>query len=241
MGLTGPDGPLAAAVFALLGNDPRFLVDADGRWSLAAAPEAFGPDLDDASFAVVDVETTGGSYSAGHRITEIAVVEVRGGQIVDEYATLVNPGRHIPPFITRLTSIDHAMVRDAPYFDQIADEVHRRLEGRVFVAHNAAFDWGFVTSSLAEATGAIPEVDRVCTVRLARRYVPELRRRNLDAVTAYFGLEVQGRHRAAGDALATAQVLLRILDRVRDQGLATLDALRPVRTAPPEPSAPGTT
>jgi len=106
-----------------------------------------GGTLNDVSFAVVDVETTGGSYSQGHRVTEIAVVELRGGKIVDEYSTLVNPGRYIPSFIQKLTSITDEMVCSAPYFDEIADEVHRRLEGRVFVAHNAAFDQGFLNQA----------------------------------------------------------------------------------------------
>lgn len=239
MGLSGPDGPLSAAVFALLGDDPRFCVDGEGCWSLSPVFDGNGGTLNDVSFAVVDVETTGGSYSQGHRVTEIAVVELRGGKIVDEYSTLVNPGRYIPSFIQKLTSITDEMVCSAPYFDEIADEVHRRLEGRVFVAHNAAFDWGFVASQLAEATGEVPDTPRLCTVRLTRRFVPELRRRNLDAVTAYFGVDIHGRHRATGDAIATARVLHRILDRAEGEGIATLDALNPTRDAPVTPPDPG--
>ena len=95
------------------------------------------------------------------------------------------------------------MVWAAPHFDHIAGELHDRLEGRVFVAHNAAFDWRFVSTELSEAMGQVPDVARLCTVRLTRTLVPRLRRRNLDAVSAHFEVVIHQRHRAYGDALAT--------------------------------------
>jgi len=222
--LSGHPGAASAAVFQLLGSDPRFRVDAQGIWSL---DEASGSDqsLAELSYVVVDVETTGGSFARGDRITEIAAVEVRGGVVVDEFQTLLNPGRSIPPMITRITGIDDRMVAGAPYFDHVADEVMRRVDGRVFVAHNAAFDWGFVSGELLQARGDVPGVPRLCTVRMARALVPELRRRNLDAVTRHFGVEVSDRHRAYGDALATAKVLMCLLDEAGAKGLADLPAL----------------
>lgn len=225
LGLSGHAGAAAAAVFQLLGGDPRFQVDRDGVWSLDPDLAPLGASLDEVGFAVVDVETTGGGVEYGHRITEIAIVEVRGGTIVDEYQTLVNPGRRIPPGVTALTGISDAMVAGAPFFEDVAEEVRRHLEGRVFVAHNVAFDWGFVAGELVRTTGDAPELVRMCTVRMVRRLVPSLRHRNLDVVTRHFGVHIHARHRAHGDALATARVLLRLLDEARGRGLDDVAAL----------------
>ena len=118
------------------------------------------------------------------------------------------------------------MVSSEPFFDHIAGDVLERLEGRIFVAHTMRFDWSFVSRQLAEAIGEIPDVERICTVQMARRLVPRLRRRNLDAVTRHFGIDVEDRHRAHGDALATARVLIRLLDEASRQGLSDLHSLR---------------
>lgn len=225
LGLSGHDGAASAAVFQLLGTDPRFHVDAQGMWSLDRALRPLGAPLSDVAFAVVDVETTGQASWGGHRIIEIAIVEVRGGAIVDEFQTLVNPGQGVPRAITALTGIRPEMVRQAPYFEHVAEEVERRLAGRVFVAHNAGFDWAFVSAELARANADVPAVSRLCTVRMCRRLVPQLRHRNLDVVSRHFGIEIHDRHRAYGDALATARVLLRLLDEASGRGIEDLPTL----------------
>jgi DNA polymerase III epsilon subunit family exonuclease len=224
LGLSGNPGAASAAVFTLLGSDARFLVDNEGVWSMAGPGP--GTPLADLRYAVVDVETTGGTYGGGHRMTEIAIYEVRGGVVEDEYRSLVNPGRAIPYRIEMLTGIDNRMVSSAPFFDQIAIDVFDRLDGRVFVAHNVRFDWGWVSRQLAEAIGDVPSVERLCTVQMARRLLPRLRRRNLDAVARHYGIDVGDRHRAHGDALATARILIRLLDEASRQGLCDLHALR---------------
>jgi DNA polymerase III epsilon subunit family exonuclease len=224
LGLTGNPGAASAAVFTLLGSDPRFQVDGEGVWSMAGPGP--GAPLSELRYAVVDVETTGGHYLRGHRMTDIAIYEVRGGVVEDEYRSLINPGRTIPSQIEVLTGITNGMVSSAPFFDHIAADVLERLEGRIFVAHNVRFDWGFVSQQLVEDIGEAPEVDRLCTVQMARRLVPRLRRRNLDAVTRHFGIDITDRHRAHGDALATARVLIRLLDEAGRQGLTDLHALR---------------
>ncbi len=229
LSLEGHPGAAAAAVFSLLGRDDRFSVDEDGNWSMVPGTLRLGAGLRELSYAVVDVETTGGKYERGHRITEVAIVEVRNGTIVDEFHTLINPGRRVPARIAHLTGISDGMLINAPYFDDVAEEVHRRLEGRVFVAHNVAFDWGWLSNHLGDALGMVPEVERLCTVRLARRLLPELRRRNLDALTEFFRIPIHDRHRAYGDALATARVLLRLLDMADGIGIADLHALRAIR------------
>ena len=226
LGLSGHDGAASAVVFQLLGADPRFVVDSDGIWQLDRGLAPFGAPLTDVPFAVVDVETTGRGSWLGHRIIEIAIVEVRAGSIVDEYETLVNPGQRIPPGIVALTGITTEMLEQAPYFDHVADEIDRRIDGRVFVAHNATFDWSFVSSELLGAVGDAPAVPRLCTVRMCRRLVPELRHRNLDVVSRHFGVEIHARHRAYGDALATARILIRLLDEASGRGIEDLSTLQ---------------
>jgi len=226
LGLSGHAGAASAAVFQLLGTDPRFEVDGDGNWSLDPALAPFGAPLSEVRFAVVDVETTGGASWRGHRIIDISIVEVNAGRITEEYETLVNPGQRVPPGIVSLTGITTDMVASAPYFEHISDEVFRRLQGRVFVAHNATFDWGFVSAELVRAGGEAPEVPSLCTVRMARRLVPQLRRRNLDVLCRHFGVKIHARHRAHGDALATARVLLRLLDEASGRGIDDLTTLQ---------------
>lgn len=169
-------------------------------------------------YVVVDVETTGGPASRGHRITEVAAVRLHGdGQVVEEFSSLVNPGRPIPPPISALTRITSEMVHRAPPFALVADEVRRLLAGAVFVAHNAAFDWRFVSHELRLAAGVLPDIPLLCTVRLARRVVPEVASRSLDALSEYFGVENVARHRAYGDARATAAVFRRLLERLAER------------------------
>ena len=225
LGLDGHAGAASAAVFQLLGGDPRFLVDGEGVWRLDPAVAPLGVPLSEVSFQVVDVETTGGGQFYGHRITDFAAVEVVGGEIVDEYQTLVNPGRRIPAAITALTGITDDMVAAAPYFEHVADGIAERLQGSVFVAHNVAFDWGFVSGELVRTLGDAPAVPRICTVRMVRRLAPTLRRRNLDVVTRHFGVKIHERHRAYGDALATARVFIRLLDEAMGRGIEDLATL----------------
>jgi len=225
MGLTGHAGAASKAVVSLLSGDARFQVDDRGHWSLAAGAVPVGQPLRSLSYAVVDLETTGGPFSRGHRITEIAIIQVRSGRVEETWQTLVQPGRPVPPSVFRLTGISDQLLAGAPYFDDIAHEVDARLRGRVFVAHNVGFDWGFLSKQLGESSGVVPTVSRLCTVRMAKRLVPELRRRSLDYLADHFEIPIFERHRAYGDALATARVLVRLLDRAERMGLTDLFAL----------------
>lgn len=181
--------------------------------------------LHELAFAVVDVETTGTSPAHGDRITEIAIVTVGRGEITHVYEQLVNPGRFIPPMITALTHISDEMVRKAPVFPELAEGVRSTLMDKVFVAHNARFDWGFVSAELERADGFPLQGPSICTIRLSKALLPELPRRSLDSVTRYLGIEVSNRHRAAGDAVATAQLLLRLLDVAADRGVEQWEQL----------------
>ena len=229
-----PGAPKVVAehmVQALLGERTEFVRDVDGRWRLverAHAPYTHVPDRrDDArsphadlltlDYAVVDVETTGTRSWAGDRITEIAVVTVRGGVVAETFETLVNPERSIPPFVTRLTNISWDMVKNAPRFRDICDDVLSAMNGAIFVAHNAQFDWRFVSAEVERATGRQLDGRRLCTVRLARKLLPGLRSRRLDSVAMYYGVRITARHRAGGDAVATAKILLRLLHDARSR------------------------
>ncbi|HEV2146206.1 MAG TPA: exonuclease domain-containing protein [Longimicrobiaceae bacterium] len=224
LGISGDPRAAAGAVFALLGTDPRFTVSPEGVWSLGAAalPRRL---LREERFVVVDVETTGGAPGSGHRVTEIAAVCVEGGEIRETFSTLVNPGRRIPSMIVSLTGITDRMVADAPRFGQVADRVLPLLEGRVFVAHNAPFDWRFVCAELERATGMLPVGRQLCTVKLARKLLPQLPSRSLDGLALYYGLEIESRHRALDDAVATAKVLLRFLDVLEERGVVDWDGM----------------
>jgi DNA polymerase-3 subunit epsilon len=156
---------------------------------------------------------------------------VQNGVATPVFDTLINPERPIPPAIVALTQITWEMVKHAPRFSDVCDQLLGVLEGNVFVAHNALFDWRFLSMEIERVTRRPLEGRRLCTVRLARKLVPQLRRRNLDSVTNYFGIDIGARHRAGGDALATAQVLLRLLDAARDRGCTTVDDLERLSSA----------
>ncbi|MGH7508181.1 MAG: 3'-5' exonuclease [Gemmatimonadales bacterium] len=230
LGLMGaPPAICDRVAIALLGADPRVRQLADGRWALV--PEAQGsPLLDDCAFAVVDVETTGMRAVMGDRITEIAVAVVHGERREIVFESLVNPERPIPRAICAITNITDQMVRDAPRFTELAEGLLAALGGRVFVAHNARFDWNFVSAELQRSQALTLDGSRLCTVRLARRLVKGVRSCGLDNLCRFFGFHNGARHRAAGDALVTAELLCRLLALAREEGARTLQDLALIET-----------
>ncbi|HEU5217579.1 MAG TPA: 3'-5' exonuclease [Gemmatimonadales bacterium] len=210
---------------ALLGADPRVSRTPDGAWSLVAAARG-APMIDECAFAVVDIETTGmRSRRLDDRITEIAVVLLCGERRELIFESLVNPGRPIPGLVSSITGITDQMVRAAPRFEEICDRLLDVLAGRIFVAHNARFDWGFVSSELRRARDLRLDGPRLCTVRLARRLVPAAESCSLGALSYHFAFENPARHRAAGDAMVTAQLLHRLMGLARETGARTLTDL----------------
>ncbi len=155
--------------------------------------------------ACVDLETTGG-HAARDRVIEAGIVLLEDGAITGEYSTLVNPGVRIPYAIQQFTGISEAMVAEAPPFAEIAEELRARLEGRLFVAHNVRFDYGFLCSEFARL-GRRFRAPVLCTVRLSRALTPDQRGHNLDAVMARHGIGCSARHRALGDARVLAEFL----------------------------------
>lgn len=159
----------------------------------------------DAPLAIVDLETTG-AHPVHDRVTEVAVIEVEDGEVRGEWSTLVNPECAIPGAIQALTGITNEMVAGAPTFGRLAQDLHERLAGRVLVAHNARFDYGFLRHEFARA-GLDFRAKTLCTVKLSRRLYPEHARHNLDSLIARHGLACRDRHRALGDAEAVWQFL----------------------------------
>ena len=155
--------------------------------------------------ACVDLETTGGTAES-HRIIEVGIVLLDGGVVVEQWSSLVDPGRRIPPSIEAFTGITNDMVAGAPSFAELREEVRRRLAGRLFVAHNARFDYGFVRSEFRRL-GERFAAPVLCTVRLSRALHDAPGRHNLDALIERHGLECADRHRALGDAAVLPPLL----------------------------------
>jgi DNA polymerase-3 subunit epsilon len=183
--------------------------------------------------ACVDLETTGG-HALRDRVIEAGIVLLRDGQVVEEYSTLVNPGVRIPQVIQQFTGITEAMVADAPRFAAVADELLSRLEGRLFIAHNARFDYGFLRSEFRRL-GRDFRAPVLCTVRLSRALTPDIRGHNLDAVMERYGIACDARHRALGDARVLADFLGIVRGRwTEDELAAIVDKLRGTHRLPPQ-------
>lgn len=162
-------------------------------------------------YAIVDIETTGG-YAENHRMTEIAIIHHDGMQVTNRFQTLINPGRRVPLFITGLTGITNDMVSEAPHFEDVAVEIYEHLKERVFVAHNAHFDYSFLKKELEEA-GINWSTKKLCTVKLSRKILPGLDSYSLGRLAESLGITIEDRHRAGGDANATAQIFDMLLKR----------------------------
>lgn len=160
-------------------------------------------------YAIVDIETTGGNAS-GSRITEIAIIIHDGTKIIERFETLVNPQKEIPLPIFALTGITNEMVKKAPIFDEIAETVLQLLSDRIFVAHNVNFDYSFVRHELEKA-GLKWTAKKLCTVRAARKINPGLASYSLGNLCRSLDIPLQNRHRAGGDADATAVLFAQLL------------------------------
>jgi len=157
-------------------------------------------------FAIIDIETCSGKFVYGHgRITEICIVKHDGLQVVDVFSTLINPECHISQYFSSLTGITNEMVADAPKFHEVAKKIIEMTEGCIFVAHNVGFDYGFIKDEFA-SLGYKYRKDTLCTVRLSRKLIPGRISYSLGHLCASLGIEIEGRHRAQGDAEATAKL-----------------------------------
>ncbi|WP_316842508.1 exonuclease domain-containing protein [Pedobacter gandavensis] len=155
-------------------------------------------------YAVVDIETTGG-HASGNGITEISILVHDGLSVVDSYETLINPGQYIPDHIEALTGISNDMVEKAPMFHEVAEVIYNMLQDKVFVAHNVNFDFSFIKHNLSVA-GYDLQCKKLCTVRLSRKILPGHASYSLGKLCAALKISLNNRHRAGGDAAATAEL-----------------------------------
>jgi len=252
----GSDPELGARlVRQLLDGDPNFIFDEDtAQWRLAQS-DRLRVGLDEAEFTVVDLETTGGRAGPG-TIIEIGAYRMVGKRLTETFSQLVRPqGGVVPRFITGLTSITTEMIREAPPIERVLPAFREFLGDRVMVAHNAAFDFGFLDFEFRRIFGIGLSNPVLCTLRMARRFMPSLKRRRLDLLAEHFGLSQEGRHRGLGDARMAAEILSIFLEMAEKMGITRLDRLlddhhrgiagkRIERHVPPEdiaaiPHAPG--
>ena len=205
----------------------------DAQLSFADVDPAADVSLRDTTFVVVDLETTGARAAATggggcDAITEIGAVKVRGGVILGEFATLVDPQRAIPPQIVQLTGITTAMLHDAPTIAAVLPMFLEFAHGAVLVAHNAGFDIGFLRAAAEQCGIGWPRPPVLCTVRLARRVLSREEAPNVRLATLarLVGAATQPTHRALDDARATVDVLHALIERVGNQGVHTYTDLR---------------
>lgn len=166
-------------------------------------------------YAVVDIETSGGRAQID-KITEIAIYIHDGRRVIDEFTTLINPEVSIPPFITNLTGINNQMVANAPKFYEVAKQIVLITEGKLFVAHNAQFDYGFIQAEF-KRLGYDYQRQTLCTVKMSRKIIPGLKSYSLGNLCQSVGIPINNRHRAAGDALATTKLLDLLLEKTQGQ------------------------
>ncbi len=198
------------------------------RWEAQQGFDELGRPLRDITFCVVDLETTGGSAAGGSMITEVGAVKVRGGEILGEFQTLVDPRGEIPAFIAVLTGITNSMVVDAPPIETVLPAFLEFAEGCVLVAHNAPFDVGFLRHFAEQQGRAWPRFEVVDTAKVARRVITRDDAPNckLSSLAKVFNASTTPNHRALADARATVDVLHGLMERLGGLGVHTLEELQ---------------
>jgi DNA polymerase-3 subunit alpha (Gram-positive type) len=201
------------------------LVETDPRLQLIDDTlELISQDFENQKFAetdfvVFDLETTGAKCPPC-RVTEIGAYRISNRKIVGEYHTLINPEMVIPPFITQLTGISNAMVRNAPKFAEIASEFLDFIGEAVLVAHNAHFDIRFLNHEISRIYSDYRVANpHLCTVQLSRKLLPHLENHRLNTVADYYSVKLENHHRAAEDARATAQIFVNLITELHAQGI----------------------
>jgi len=216
----------------LIQNDHRFVIEAEFL-STQSEPSCSAL-LRELEFVVLDVEAAH-ERKRPARIIEIGAYRVRGGEVLDEFETLINPETSVPKFLANLTGISDEMLTSAPRFVEIARAFLDFIGDSVLVAHNANFDLPLLNREINRVfVGHRLRNAHLCTVDLARRLVPQLDSHRLDSVAAYFQVGIARRHRAADDALATARVFLLLLDYLAENVISTLAEARRFQTKLPE-------
>ena len=217
---------IATLLVADLIKDDHRLVLRDGSIVELDCENVEARPLQEADFVVVDVETTG-AKTPPCRVMELGAYRVNRGRIVAEFRTLVNPEMSIPPFIAQLTGITNEMVKNAPLFADIAHAWLDFADEAVLVAHNAQFDVRFLNHEIARIfPGRRMANTHLCTVKLSRKIFPGLLNYRLHTLAEHFAIQILNRHRAPDDALATAEIFLRMLARLDEHGVRDVAGAR---------------
>lgn len=211
-------------VSELAEQDPRLVLDEDHLEIIDLDADSL--DIAEADYVVIDLETTG-AKAPPCRVTEIGACKIRKGKVTEEFHTLVNPETSIPPFITSLTGISDAMVREAPRFSDIAGDLLEFIGDSVLVAHNARFDMGFLNYEIGRVYSELKlRNPALCTVQLSRRLLPDIENHKLNTVARHFAVELLNHHRAGDDARATARIFVNLLEDLRARGFQDLASVR---------------
>lgn len=219
------DADLAGLLVADLVRDDRRFKFLDSN-TVELQPDFESRYLEELDFVVVDVEATG-AKTPPNRIIELGAYRISGGRIVDKFLTLVNPEIPIPRFVIALTGISNDMVKQAPVFAEVAPRWLEFVEDAVLIAHNAPFDTSFLNHEISRVYPGHRMINtHLCTVKLARHTVPGLLNYRLDTVADHFSIPIFHRHRAGSDALATAEVFLHLLTRLKNLGVIDLAGAR---------------
>jgi len=221
------DDELAGLLVAdLIRNDRRFKIVENNTVELLE-DDSHLRLLKELDFVVVDVEATG-AKTPPNRLIELGAYRIRGGKIVDKFATLVNPEIPIPRFVATLTGISNEMVKGAPVFADVAPKWLDFVSEAVLVAHNAPFDTSFLNHEISRVYPGHRMVNpHLCTVRLSRRAMPDLSNHRLETIASHFSIPIASRHRAGSDALATAEIFILLLTELEEtHGIKDLGAAR---------------
>ncbi|MHA4895498.1 exonuclease domain-containing protein [Pedobacter sp. PWIIR3] len=170
-------------------------------------------------YAVVDIETTGG-FASGNGITEISILVHDGTSVIEKFETLINPRQFIPEHIEALTGISNEMVENAPLFSEVAAHIYETLHDKIFVAHNVNFDFSFIRHQLQQCNYEL-QCKKLCTVRLSRKILPGHRSYSLGKLCGDLKINISNRHRAGGDAQATAQLLTLLINADTENHIQT--------------------
>lgn len=162
-------------------------------------------------YAVVDIETTGGKMSET-KMTELAICITDGNKIIEQFSTLVNPQRPIDKYVVKLTGINDKMVADAPIFESISDKVRELLDGKIFIAHNVAFDYSILKKEYFELNQPFSQ-RKLCTVKASRKIIPGLSSYSLGSICEYLNIDLENAHRALNDTIATTHLFHELVNR----------------------------
>lgn len=206
-------------------DDSRFLECSRNHWYVVPLQQ-LGDNLplEDVSFVITDIETTGPS-KGNDRMIDLAAIKYKGGKIIDQFETLLNPQIRIPSMITYLTGIKPSMVENSPLVEEELPNFLNFLDGNIFVAHNLTFDYFFIAHEAYRLGFAMPKCLSLCTLRIARKLLPHVKSKGLNGLADHYQYEIEGRHRAMSDVLATRHFFEIFLQKLKRQEINTLHQL----------------